>query len=417
MTDVIEMTDEAAEAKALRAALVKTLTDDGVITSGAVAAAVGAVPRHLFTPEVALAEAYGAYTSVVTKRGPDGRAMSSVSEPHVQAFMLEQAQIAPGMRVLEIGSGGYNAALIAELVGEAGEVTTVDIDPMVTDRARGMLAAAGYDRVRVVLADADAGLPDGAPYDRILVTVGAWDIPPAWTEQLAEGGRLLVPLRVRGLTRVIAFEDRGNHLESVSERIFGFVPMQGEGAHEAHTIVLAGGEIRLRFDDAAPADPDALAGAVGTERAEVWTGAHIGRQELLQGIEMYMATAMDGFCVLSLDRDKDSGLITLPGKKAFAMAAVEGGSFAYLTSRASQDPDEVEFGVHAYGPGRDALAEDMAGQVRIWSKCLRGRGTGASFALYPAATPDDQLPGGRVVDKKHRRVLISWPEVTAGQDA
>lgn len=101
MTDVIEMTDEAAEAKALRAALVKTLTDDGVITSGAVAAAVGAVPRHLFTPEVALAEAYGAYTSVVTKRGPDGRAMSSVSEPHVQAFMLEQAQIAPGMRVLD----------------------------------------------------------------------------------------------------------------------------------------------------------------------------------------------------------------------------------------------------------------------------------------------------------------------------
>lgn len=417
MTDVIEMTDNAAEAEALRAALVRTLTDDGVITSEAVGAAVGAVPRHLFAPEVPVSEAYGAYTSVVTKRGLDGRAMSSVSEPHVQAFMLEQAQIAPGMRVLEVGSGGYNAALIAELVGESGAVTTVDIDPDVVDRARGMLELAGYGRVKVVLADADAGVPDGAPYDRILVTVGAWDIPPAWVEQLAEGGRLLVPLRVRGLTRVIMFEQRGDHLESVSERIFGFVPMQGNGAHEAHTIVLAGGEIRLRFDDSAPSDPDALAGAVGTERAEVWTSAHIGRLELLQGIEMYLATVMDGFCVLNLDREKDTGLISLPGKKAFAMAAVAGGSFAYLTTRASEDPDEVEFGVHAYGPERSALAEEMAGHVRVWSERLRGRSLGARFALYPAATPDDQLPGGRVVDKQHHRVLISWPVLADSQDA
>lgn len=413
MTDVTEKTDETAED--LRAALVRTLTDDGVIKSAAVGAAIETVPRHLFIPEVALPEAYGAYTSVVTKRAPDGRAMSSVSEPHVQAFMLEQAEISPGMRVLEVGSGGYNAALIAELVGESGQVATVDIDPEVTERARGMLAATGYDRVKVVLADADAGVPAGAPYDRILVTVNAWDIPPAWVEQLAEDGRLLVPFRVRGLTRVIAFEPRDGHLESVSERIFGFVPMQGVGAHESYTVGLAGGAISLRFDDAAPADPDALAGAVGTERAEVWTGARIGRRELLQGIEMYMATAMDGFCALYLDRDKPTELVLLPGKKVFAVAAVEGGSFAYLTTRASDDPDEVEFGVHAYGSGRTVLAEEMAEHVRTWSEHLRGRSGGARFALYPAATPDDQLPGGRVVDKKHHRVVISWPDLGDGQ--
>ena len=416
MADVIEMTDTpTGDAERLRAELVRELTEDGVITSAAVAGAFAAVPRHVFTPEVALVDAYGAYTSVVTKRGPDGRAMSSVSEPHVQGFMLEQAEIAPGMRVLEIGSGGYNAALCAELVGAGGQVTTVDIDPDVIDRARGMLEATGFGRVNVVLADADAGVPEHAPYDRILVTVGAWDIPPAWVEQLAEGGRLLVPLRVRGLTRVISFEHRDGHLENVSERIFGFVPMQGAGAHQAHTVILAGGEVALRFDDAAPADPDELAGAVGTERAEVWTGARIGRQELLQSIEMWLATALDGFCVLSLDREKATGLISLPGKKAFAMAAVGGGSFAYLTTRASEDPDEVEFGVHAYGPGRAALAELVAVHVRTWEAHLRG-GSGTRFALYPSATPDDQLPGGRVVDKKHHRVVISWPDL-AGQDA
>lgn len=92
------------------------------------------------------------------------------------------------MRVLEIGSGGYNAALIAELVGETGQVTTVDIDPDVADRAQSCLAAAGYHRVNVVVADAEGGVPKHAPYDRMIVTVGAWDIPPAWSDQLAEGG-------------------------------------------------------------------------------------------------------------------------------------------------------------------------------------------------------------------------------------
>lgn len=92
---------------------------------------------------------------------------------------LEQAGLRPGMQVLEIGSGGYNAALMAELVGEGGEVTTVDIDPEVADRARSCLTEAGYSRVTLVLADAEGGVPERAPYDRILVTAGAWDIPPA----------------------------------------------------------------------------------------------------------------------------------------------------------------------------------------------------------------------------------------------
>jgi protein-L-isoaspartate(D-aspartate) O-methyltransferase len=109
--------------------------------------------------------------------------------------MLEQADLHPGMRVLEIGSGGYNAALIAELVGTEGAVTTVDIDPDVVDRARRYLEAAGYSQVTVVLADTANGVPERAPFDRIIVTAGVWDLPSAWADQLAVGGRLVVPLR------------------------------------------------------------------------------------------------------------------------------------------------------------------------------------------------------------------------------
>jgi protein-L-isoaspartate(D-aspartate) O-methyltransferase len=182
--------------------MVGELRESGSIGSDRVADAFRTVARQLFVPGVSLEEAY-ANDAVRTKWDQNGITISSVSAPWLQAMMLEQAQLVPGMRVLEIGSGGYNAALIADLVGEGGQVTTVDIDPEVVDRARSCLAAAGYRQVKVVLADAESGVPDRAPYDRIIVTAGAWDIPPAWCEQLAEGGRIVVPLRMRGLTRSI----------------------------------------------------------------------------------------------------------------------------------------------------------------------------------------------------------------------
>jgi len=81
--------------------------------------------------------------------------------------------------------------------------------------------------VNVVLADAENGVSDHVPYDRIIVTVGAWDIPPAWVEQLAPGGRIVVPLRMRGLTRSLALDRDGDHLVSRSAMICGFVKIQG----------------------------------------------------------------------------------------------------------------------------------------------------------------------------------------------
>jgi protein-L-isoaspartate(D-aspartate) O-methyltransferase len=115
-----------------------------VIHSDAVERAVRAVPRHLFTADASLEHAYAADEAVVLKQDTAGVAQSSVSAPALVAMMLEQAVVRPGDRVLEIGSGGYNAALLAELVGPSGAVTTVDIDPEVTGRAARCLTAAGY---------------------------------------------------------------------------------------------------------------------------------------------------------------------------------------------------------------------------------------------------------------------------------
>ncbi|MGW7295360.1 methyltransferase, FxLD system [Streptomyces xiamenensis] len=411
------MTDSLApdSGTALRASVIDELIAQDWITSERVAAVMRAVPRHWFTPEAPLSEAYHPYNAVVTKRDEDGIAVSSVSAPQIQAIMLEQAGVEEGMRVLEVGSGGLNAAYLAELVGESGEVTTVDIDPDVTQRAEKLLAENGYGRVRVILADAERGVPQDAPYDRILVTVGAWDIPPAWVEQLTPTGRLVVPLRVQGLTRSIAFDRTGDHLESVSTRVCGFVSMRGAGEHQDQLLIVdgAGGGVRLRFDEGLPAEPRLLDNAIRTPRAEAWSGVTIPRGTMEDTFQLYLATALDGFCTLSVDPDQDTGAVE-PRNKRFSMATVHGADFAYITPRLTADGQSFEYGVHAFGPGAASLAEATVQHLRDWDREQRG-GPGPRLTVHPAGTdtPEPADTVHRTIDKVHSRVTISWPRTRA----
>ena len=193
--------------------------------------ALRAVPRHLFLPGTPLPSAY-ANDVVVAKRDSASVPISSASQPSMVARMLEQLQVAPGMRILEIGAGtGYNAALLAYLAGAEGHVTTVDVDADLVARASGALANAGFPDVYVAQADGALGYPGGAPYDRVIATVGAWDLPLAWLDQLAPDGRLVVPLRLRGsVTRSIAFErdkSADDRWRSVASEMCSFMPLRG----------------------------------------------------------------------------------------------------------------------------------------------------------------------------------------------
>jgi protein-L-isoaspartate(D-aspartate) O-methyltransferase len=132
------------------------------------------VPRHLFLPGVDLKTAY-APKPVVTKRADNGTAVSSASSPNLVAEMLEQLDVQPGHRVLEIGAAtGINAALLAELVGPTGRVVIIELDDDLAGGARAGLAAAGYPQVEVICGDGALGDPARAPYNRIIVTAGAW---------------------------------------------------------------------------------------------------------------------------------------------------------------------------------------------------------------------------------------------------
>ncbi|MFF3277214.1 methyltransferase, FxLD system [Streptomyces chrestomyceticus] len=414
------MTDSSCDPVQLRDHVVDELIARGEIVSKDVEAVMRKVERHRFTPGASLKDAYRPYHAVVTKRTEQGVAASSVSAPQIQAFMLEQAQIRPGMRVLEIGSGGLNAAYLAELVGPDGEVTTVDIDPEITGRASRLLEQAGYPQVRVILADAAQGVAAHAPYDVIIVTVGSWDIPPAWVDQLAGDGRLVVPLRIRGLVRSVAFRRTGSRLVSTSARICGFVSLRGTGARDAR-LLLVGEDIVLRFDDDLPAEPDLVGRAVRGPRTESWSGVTVRRGEPVDMLQMYLATVVPGFCTMSVNAEADSAGVS-PRNKNFSLASVDGADFAYLTTRVTEDEQGLEYGAHAFGPHAPAVAEALAGHVRTWDRAHRG-GPGPRIVVYPAGTPDEripELPGGRVIDKAHCRVTLSWAataETVAAQEA
>lgn len=409
--------DRGAE---LRQRMVDDLIALGFIASAPVEAAMRKVRRELFAPGASLDEVYRVFQDVVTKWDRTGNTISSMSAALLQAYMLEQADIAEGMSVLEIGSGGYNAALLAELVGGSGDVTTVDIDKEIAERAGRLLRAAGYPQVSVVCTDAAAKLREHEKYDRILVTTGAWDIPPAWVDQLADSGRLLVPLQVRGLSQTITFEKTDECLVSRSATPFEVVTMRGEGAHESTLMALRDGEVALRFDDEPPTvDPGALERVLQTPRVEIRSGAKIGRFEHADAARMWLATALPGeFCRIVVDRRRGIGLISPPDRDSTAMATIRGDALAYVTTRSTASRD-VEFVVHAFGADRDAygLAEEIAGQLRIWIRDHRG-GPDPQFRVYPAGTPDVALHPGRVINKKHSRITITWPQpenTTSGQ--
>ncbi|MGH3923886.1 MAG: methyltransferase, FxLD system, partial [Pseudonocardiaceae bacterium] len=282
----------------------------GVVLPGEVEAVLRAVPRHLFAPGVPLENAY-ANDSIVTKRNERGVDISAVSAPAVVAMMLGQLQVVPGQRVLEIGSGGYNAALLRELVGPDGSVTTIDIDQEIVDRARACLTGAGYREVRALCADGEFGAVEYGPFDRIIVTVGTWGIPPAWVEQLAEGGRLVVPLRIKGLGRSWALERCGGQLVSRDRMMCGFVPMQGVGEYRSRSISLQGDEVSLWVGEQ-QVDAAALGEVLSMPRAEAWSGVTACKGEPFSDLDLWLAM-LPNFCLLSAKQDAvDRGLVS-PG--------------------------------------------------------------------------------------------------------
>jgi protein-L-isoaspartate(D-aspartate) O-methyltransferase len=223
--------------------LVEELAGRGLLDNARLRRAFLAVRREWFLPGVDLDEVYRD-EAVTTQVGPGGMTTSSSSQPSIMAMMLAQLDPQPGDRVLEIGAGtGYNAALLARLVGPTGQVTSVDIDPAITQAARASLARAGMSgaeaaTVEVRTGDGWLGAADRGPFDRVQVTVGVWDIALAWTAQLAPAGTLVAPLWLRAGVHVVAAFARLDGDRLASRQVAGcdFVRLRGPRAGPAAVV-------------------------------------------------------------------------------------------------------------------------------------------------------------------------------------
>jgi len=400
-------------AKRHRQQLIDNLRADGSVRSEPVEAALRAVPRHLFVPGAPLLSAY-ANDVVVAKRDSASVPISSASQPSMVARMLEQLQVAPGMRILEIGAGtGYNAALLAHLAGAEGHVTTVDVDADLVAHASAALTQAGCPGVCVVLGDGALGHPAGAPYDRVIATVGAWDLPLAWLDQLAPEGRLVVPLRLRGsITRSIAFErdkPASGRWRSVSSEMCSFMPLRGGIADDpASSIPLApDGAVMLAVHQD-QADAATLPGALSGQRAQAWTGVTLG-PESSEWMFLWLAcTLPNALSRMSARQHAINAGLVAPMADWGTMATFDGASVAYVIFR--QGDGGREAGVIGHGPRGGGLARQVAAQIRAWHEGYRA--AAARFTLQPAAAAGP-MTSQFAFRTPHSWLAIDW-ELSAG---
>ncbi|MCQ5374987.1 MAG: protein-L-isoaspartate O-methyltransferase [Methanomassiliicoccales archaeon] len=206
-----------------RKRMIRSLVEKGYLTKPDVIKAMEKVPRHLFVPEGIRRSAY-IDTPLSIGEG------QTISAPHMVAIMVEALDLRPGMKVLEVGGGsGYHAAVMGEIVRPDGHVYSVERIESLAERAKKNLKEAGYDDiVTIVVGDGSKGLGEFAPFDRICVAAAAPGVPEPLKQQLADDGKLLIPVGGRWYQDLILVERKQNKFLQTNLGGCVFVPLIGE---------------------------------------------------------------------------------------------------------------------------------------------------------------------------------------------
>lgn len=211
------MIEDNYKQRGLRNKLVKTLRLKGILDEKLLTA-IGKVPRHVFFDDALLNHAYE------DKAFPIGEGQT-ISQPYTVAFQTEKLEIKPGDKVLEIGTGsGYQACILMEL---GAKLYTIEYQRKLYEKVKDKLPELGYNPF-FLCGDGSKGLPAKAPFDKIIVTAGAPVIPEALTDQLSEGGILVIPVGNREKQKMVKITKKKGKLTKEEFDYFAFVPLLGE---------------------------------------------------------------------------------------------------------------------------------------------------------------------------------------------
>ena len=418
------------QAMALNQSLVDELKSKGLIQTAGVDAAFRAVLRHHFLPGRPLDEVYSDRV-IPTKHDKSGQWISSSSQPAIMAIMLEQLGIEPGHKVLEIGAGtGYNAALMAHIVGNTGRVVTVDIDEDLVAAAREHLETAGFDRVQVICADGGYGHIDAAPYDRIILTVGAPDIMPAWRDQLKPDGRIVLPLMFKGSMKSIAFERVDDHLASLSVKDCSFMLLRGDFASIFSKPVQLGPDPNLTLElvDESLTDGHHTYELLHSASKDWPVNLEVtGWDVLLGSLWTWLCLREPQICKLMakgdmVERNIVPPLIGMDGKQKLAgtVALLNGTGLAALMRPPGHSlvllpfdkliTGDQPFALFVRQFGSDAsVAHRLITQIQAWDAAGRPSSDEMRVRAYPKDSEYGSAEGEYVIDKQWTKLVIEWP--------
>jgi protein-L-isoaspartate(D-aspartate) O-methyltransferase len=413
---------------ALNHALIDELLAKGAIKTGEVESAFRSVLRHQFLPGVPLEQIYCDEPVIIKRSG--GQIFSCSSKPSTMATMLEYLQLKPGQRVLEVGTGtGYNAALLAHIVGKSGHITTIDIEPDLVETARNHLQEAGYEHVNVIAADGNLGYVSTAPYDRIILTASSDDVARAWREQLAPEGHLLVTLVVGGVEKLILFRQERADWDFLAGQVirdFHCVSMRGALARSHNTISLSDNLLFSYNTDhpiseQAPIDSSALSRVLMGNRRNISTGVSALPYQVDRDLYLWLALHEPTLCTLDIrgEAAKDNKLPYLfgtPGEAYVTIGLANPRGLALLTRPAHQIPQPGHVNLRPfdllianYGPELQ-LGERLAAQILAWHETGRPGDLQLRVRAYPPETNWLPTTGQAVVRKEQTLFVYDWPQ-------